>query len=182
VSNSKLTFTHEIPIEMYAECDLSLEILINETTVYKTQCSANTVHRQVINFEHEYIDSKKNKLTFLFSGDAEVEKKHLKILQICLNKQFLNRYNAEYFPDLNPEWWQDLSEEEKIKQKEIIYGNTGAVFGWYGKINFYYCVGFDQRSRFYYNRDTNDHTRLMGEKINWIFLDENSTKAHNKIK
>lgn len=182
MTNTKLIFTHEIPVELFAQCNVSLEILINNVSLFKKQYSANEVHKEVITFEHEYVESRKNKITFMFLGNTEVEKKYLKILQICLNKQILNRYNAEYFPTINPEWWQQLTQEDKEKQKEIIYGKTGAEFGWYGEINFYYCAGFDYRSHFRYNRDVTDYAKLLGERINWVFLDENSVRKYNKVK
>ena len=59
---------------------------------------------------------------------------------------------------------------------------AGAEFGWYGEINFYYLAGFDYRSRFIYNRDNNDYTKLLGEKTDWVFIDENSIKTHNRIR
>lgn len=182
MTNTKLIFTHRIPVEIFAQCDVSLEILINNMSLFKKQYSANEVHKEVLTFDHEYVESRKNRMTFMFSGKTEVEKKYLKILQICLNKQVINQYNSEYFPDINPEWWQNLSEGEKQKQNEIIYGKTGAEFGWYGEINFYYLAGFDYRSRFIYNRDNNDYTKLLGEKTDWVFIDENSVKTHNRIR
>lgn len=181
MKNTKLIFTQEISVELFAQCEVYLEILINDESKFRKQYPANEIHREVIRFDHEYAESKKNKITFLFSGKKEVEKKYLKILQICLNKQILNRYNAEYFPKINPEWWQQLSLSEQEEQKEIIYGKTGAQFGWYGEINFYYCAGFDYRSRFRYNSAKKDYTKLLGEKINWVFIDENSIKKYNKM-
>lgn len=182
MNNTKLIFTHEIPVELFGQCDVSLEILINDDSFFNKKYSADKVHREVITFDNEYVEGKKNKITFMFSGAAEVEKKYLKILQICLNKQILNRYNAEYFPDINPEWWQKLSESEKQEQHSIIYGKTGAEFGWYGEINYYYCTGFDYRSYFRYNSDTSDHAKLLGERVNWVFIDENNIKKYNKVK
>ena len=182
MSNKKLIFTHEIPVELYAHCDINLTVLVNNQTMFVKQYSAREIHNEVIKFDHEYKESKKNVMTFLFSGEKEVEKKYLKILQICLNKQMVNKYNAEYLPEINPEWWEQLSQDEKEKQNEIIYGKTGAEFGWYGEINFYYCAGFDYQAKLAYSENNKtDITKLLGEKINWVFIDENSTSPKNLI-
>jgi len=177
----RLTFKHEISVEVFAQCNVSLELLINDETVFRKQYIPETTHNETIEFEHEYAEGVKNKMTFMFSGEAEVEKKYLKILQICLNEQTLNKYNAEYFPIINPDWWQQLTLKERDELNETIYGKTGAQFGWYGEINFYYCAGFDYKSHFHYN-NTIDHARIIGEKVNWIFLDKNSNSIPNKIK
>lgn len=182
MTNSKLIFKHEIPIELSAECNVSLEVLINGKLMWKKNYDGNVKHNEVIAFENEYTDAKKNKLTFLFSGNKEVEKKHFKISQIAINKQILNLYNAEYFPVINQEWWQQLNSDEKAQHQETIYGKTGSEYGWYGEINFYYCAGFDYRSHLRYNQDTTDETKLLGEKINWVYLDQSSNQIHNKIK
>ena len=111
--NQKLSFKHEIPIEIFSECEVYLEVLVNDNTVFKKTYKQDRKHSEVIQFEKEYMDVKKNKITFLFSGEKEVEKKYLKVKQICLNKQILNKYNSEYLPEINPEWWKSLTAEEQ---------------------------------------------------------------------
>ena len=181
MNNTKLIFKHEIPIEVFAECNTTVELLINNEICFKKEYKANTIHKEVIELNHEYNGSKKNTMSFLFSGEREVEKKYLKISHVIIHKQTMNIVNAEYFPDINQEWWEQITPAEKDGHNETIYGKTGSVFGWYGEINFYYCCGFDLRDKFRYNIENNDNTRLLDERLNWIFLDENSIKKHNTL-
>ena len=181
MSNKKLIFNHEIPIEIFGECAVSLEVLVNDQSMFKKNFNSNNVHKEVIQFKKEYPDIQKNKISFLFTGDKEVENKFLKINQICLNKQILNRFNSEYLPDINPAWWEHLSDEQKQKHQETIYGRTGSHYGWYGEINLYYGVGFDLASRFNFQSEKEDYSRVLGEKIDWIFLDEHSVGMHNTV-
>jgi hypothetical protein len=186
MTNRKLICKHDIPIEIFSECDVSLEVLINDDPFFKKTYKQDHKHSEVIQFEKEYTDVKKNKISFLFSGEKEVEKKYLKINQVCLNNQILNKYNSEYLPDINPEWWNNLTEQEQEHYNETMYGLTGCYYGWYGEINLYYGVGFDASSRFKFESSSKDYSRIIGEKIDWIYLDEDSVKLHtlsdNKIK
>ena len=179
MNNTKLIFKHEIPIEVFAECNTTVELLIKNESCFKKEYKANTIHKEVIQFEKEYSDGAKNTISFLFTGEQEVEKKSLKILQIVVNGQVLNVYNAEYFPDINQEWWEQLSDEDKNKYNEIIYGATGSEFGWYGEINFYYCCGVDLRTKFGYN-NSDVNNQVLHERLNWIYLDESSVRGYNK--
>ena len=56
MSNKKLIFNHEIPIEIFGECDVSLEILVNDQSMFKKNYNANNVHNEVIQFKKEYPD------------------------------------------------------------------------------------------------------------------------------
>jgi hypothetical protein len=180
MNNTKLIFKHQIPIELFAETGTALTVLINNEVCFKKNYPENNKYKEVIEFEKEYRDGAKNTISFLFTGEQEVEKKSLKILQIGINGQSINIYNAEYFPKINEMWWEQLNDEDKNKYNEIIFGATGAEFGWYGEINFYYCCGVDLKSWFRYNNsNTNNH--VLHEKLNWIYLDENSVRGHNKI-
>ena len=67
--------------------------------------------------------------------------------QISINGQSIDVYNAEYFPEINTDWWQRLDIQEQEKYNDMIYGNIGNTFGWYGEVNYYYCSGFDFRAR-----------------------------------
>ena len=180
MNNTKLIFKHQIPIELFAETNTALTVLINNEVCFKKNYPENNKYKEVIEFEKEYSDGAKNTISFLFTGEQEVEKKFLKILHVCINGQVLDTYNAEYFPKINEVWWEQLNAKDKDKYTEMIYGATGAEFGWYGEINFYYCCGVDLRTTFRYNNSsTNNH--VLHERTNWIYLDENSVKAHNKI-
>tara|TARA_E500000178_G_scaffold339555_1_gene381172 strand:- start:2555 stop:3103 length:549 start_codon:yes stop_codon:yes gene_type:complete len=182
MSNRKLIFKHEIPVEVFSQSDISLEILINDQQVFKKKYCQDQTHRELIAFNHEYQESTPNKLTFMLSGDKEVEKRHLKIFQICLNRQIVDKYAGEYFPILNPEWWQTLSEDEQQRHKTIIYGKHGAQFGWYGEINYYYYAGFDFSSQWRYNKSMQDPTKLLNERRSWVYLDEDAVRTHHKLK
>jgi len=179
MTNNRLIFKHRIPIELSAETNTALTVLINNEVCFKKNYLGNKKHKEVIEFEKEYSDGTKNTISFLFSGEREVAKKSLKILQICINRQVLNVYNAEYFPKINDDWWEQLNTKEKNKYTELIYGRTGAEFGWYGEINFYYCCGVDLKSWFRYS-NSNSHNNLLHERLNWIYLDENSMRGHYK--
>ena len=111
-----------------------------------------------------------------------MENKHIKVLQLSINKQLVNIYNAEYFPEIDKGWWQSLDPEEKEKQSEVIHGKAVNTFGWYGEINYYYCCGVDRRSKFNYDKNNEDPGILLHKKINWIFLDKDSVKGHDKLK
>lgn len=179
--DKKFKLTHKIPIELFAECDTRVEVRINDVSCFTKQYASDTLHKEVLELVHDYDQATKNTMSFLFSGDREVEKRSLKIKQICINDQTLNLFNAEYFPELNQEWWEQLNDSDKKKYNERIYGTMGSEFGWYGEINFYYCCGLDQRDKFRYNNQSNDTTRLLDERLNWIYLDQKSVKEYNKI-
>lgn len=181
MKEQQLLLKHEIPIQVQAECDVSLKVSVNEKEMWTKEYVRDTAHNEIIEFENQYSDAEKNKLTFSFSGEREVEHKHVRILKIIINKQILNLYNAEYFPLLDREWWQGLSNEEKEFQQAKIYGNAGSEFGWYGDINFYFCTGFNYRSRIRYNKNKKDPAQILGEKLNWIYADQNANKMHNRI-
>ena len=180
--NTKLIFKHEIPIEVFTEANMAtVKLVINNEICFEKEYKGNILHKELIQFDLEYKDSSKTKMSFLFSGSQEVENKHIKILQLSVNKQAVDIYNAEYFPEIDKGWWQSLNTEEKEKQNEVIHGKAGNTFGWYGEINYYYCCGFDIRSKFNYNKNNQDPEILLHKKNNWIFLDKDSVKQHDKL-
>ena len=180
---NKLIFNHTIPIEVFTEAETAtVKLLINDEICFEKEYKGNTLHQELIQFDKEYQDSSKNKISFLFSGTQEVEKKYIKVLQISINKQSVDVYTAEYFPEIDESWWKSLNEQDQKKYNEVIYGKIGNTFGWYGEINYYHCAGFDLRSRFQYTKSNKAPGRLLHEKDNWIFLDEDSAKGHTKIR
>lgn len=182
MTDNKLIFDHQIPIEVFTEADAAtVKLLINDEVCFEKEYKGTCVHRELITFDREYTDSSRNKISFLFSGTDEVEKKYIKVLQISLNKQSIDIYNAEYFPEIDEGWWQSLDNDQKEKQNEVIYGKAGNTFGWYGEINYYYCCGFDRRSKFNYNKNNIDPGIILHRKNNWIFLDMDSAKGHDKL-
>lgn len=176
----KLDFLHKIPLEVNASgVDTHLVIQINAQTVFE-KTYAPGPHTDIVEFSFAYDNSVKNKMEFVWTGAKEVANKHLRIRNIEINKQVLNLYNAEYFPNINNDWWQSLSNEEIDHYEEVIYGKTGNTFGWYGSINLYYCTGVDLRARYEYNNLDNDTRKLLHEGKNWIFANKDDAKIHHK--
>jgi len=117
-------------------------------------------------------------LSFQFAGPPLTANKYLRINSIAVNNQKLNVLNSEYFPEIDKEWWEVLSTDEKQKYEDIIYGKAGNTFGWWGEVNFYYCTGVNFKSKMRYH--LNDNRILLHEQVNWIFLDKDSIKDYNK--
>lgn len=178
-----LHFNHTIPFRVFGEdCDVHLVVKINDEQIYEQNFEAGVEHTQTINLDKVYDDASKNRLSFLFSGDAEIEKKYLKIGQILINDQAINKYNAEYFPELNQDWWQGLTQQEQYEYNKIIYGNSGNHFGWYGEVNFYYYCGLNSSSMIYYNNNSKeDVDRLLDVSTNWIYKDKTSAKFYRRF-
>ena len=65
MNNTKLIFKHEIPIEVFAECNTTVELLINNEICFKKEYKANTIHKEVIELNHKYNGSKKNTMSFI---------------------------------------------------------------------------------------------------------------------
>ena len=73
-----LHFNHTIPFRVFGEdCDVHLVVKINDEQIYEQNFEAGVEHTQTINLDKVYDDASKNRLSFLFSGDAEIEKKYL---------------------------------------------------------------------------------------------------------
>ena len=179
----KFYFSHSIPFRVFGkDCDVSLKIKINEDQIFEKSFKAGHIHTEILNVDKEYKDASKNKVSFMFSGETEIEKKYLKIGQIVINNQAINKFNAEYFPKLNDEWWQGLSKAEQYEYNKIIYGNSGNQFGWYGEVNFYYYCGLNSSSMIYYNNNSKeDVDRLLDVSTNWIYKDRTSAKFYRRF-
>lgn len=178
-----LNFDHIIPFRVFGQdCDVHLEVKINDDQMYAQRFEAGHVHTETINLRKDYDDASKNRLSFTFSGETEIEKKYLEIGQILINGQAINKYNAEYFPILNKEWWEGLTDQEQYQYNKIIYGNSGNKFGWYGEINFYYYCGLNSSSMIYYNNNSKeDVDRLLDVSTNWIYKDKTSAKFYRRF-
>lgn len=169
MNNRSLNFFHEIPLEVYHSSDtVTVEISINNHIVYNQEYSAGKVHHDVVSFYYEYADAEKNCLVVNFRGNTDALKKYIKIKSVAINQTWLNLYNADYKPTLNSTWWNSLTDKEKTKQQEIIYGKRGNTFGWFGEILFDFGTGVDNRSRFMLN---NNIDSILSKKLDWIFLD-----------
>ena len=176
MSNRRLTFENIIPLEVYTDTGpASLLITLNDKKIFEKDYSESFTHKELVKFEAEYDDGSFNKLSFVLSGPPLTANKHLQIESININKQPINVLNSEYFPEIDESWWQDLSMEEQQKFNDIIYGKAGNKFGWWGEVNFYYCAGFDYKSKMRYNR--HDNRSILHEQIDWVYLDEASIKT-----
>ena len=177
-----MIFKHLIPVEILsAGCPTTLEIDINGKNVFSQLFEANSEQKIDIEFVKKYNNGEKNKITFKWNGAEEYQHKHLKINSIVINDQVVNLYNSEYFPELSQEWWDNLSAEEQEKYNQIINGNIGNVFGWYGEINFYFCTGQDLKSKHKYNKNNKDPRRLLDEQISWIYMEKQDARLYNKV-
>jgi hypothetical protein len=178
-----LTFKHSIPIEcLSGDNETQLTISINDQQMVSRNFPKHKTEQINIEFSNTYEEGHKNKITFEWHGESEHEKKFIKIKSISIHDQILNINNAEYFPELNPEWWDSLTAEQQNQYNQIIYGKTGGVFGWYGQVNFYFCTGLDFRARHVYNKSNNDSRRLLNQQIGWIYKNKSSARSYHRIK
>ena len=180
---NSLVFEHSIPVEVFTEAEtMHIKLLINGESCFEKEYAGGVIHKDLIHFDREYDNGSKNKMSWHLSGTQEVEEKYLKVSQISINGQSIDVYNAEYFPEINTDWWQRLDIQEQEKYNDMIYGNIGNTFGWYGEVNYYYYSGFDFRAKSLYKKDNRDPEILLHKKNNWIFLDKDSAKGHDRIK
>jgi len=174
-TNYNLTFNNNFRFEVFHDSDTpTVEILINNVSKYKETFSANTVHKKEIQFDFEYADRNRNDLQIKFSGSSESANRYLKLNRVVVHGNHIETLNSYYYPALNEEWWDSLTVDEKEKYKEMIYGNMGNTFGWYGDIHLYYHTGVDSLSMY---RGSNDNTDiLLNVKPRWILLDKSNIK------
>jgi len=176
-----LMFNHRIPIEYFSgDHDTQLKISVNDREIMSRELPKDQTEKITIEFVNNYNEGYKNKITFDWHGGHEHEGKFIKIKNINIHDQILNINNAEYFPELNPEWWESLTQQQQDHYNEIIYGKTGGVFGWYGQINFYFCTGLDFRSRTLYNKGNTSSRKLLSEQTVWIYQDKSIAKIYHK--
>lgn len=181
MQGTRYNFTHCVPIEVSSQTQVTdLTVRVNDTVVFEKQFQPGRIKQQ-IEFGYHYEDGKKNRFCFVWKGQGkEDEDKHLKIDQIIINGQLLNVHNAEYFPELNSAWYSGLDESQKQMYNARIYGRTGKVFGWFGEVNFYFCTGANYRSRYKYNIENEDMSRIIAEKIDWIYQDKALAKTYHR--
>ena len=180
MSNRTLIFKSDVLLEAYTDNGpAGLMIELNGEKVFSKQFLEKNTHKEHVEFEAQHADGALNKLTFTFSGPPLTANKYFQIKGIAINKQSLNVLNAEYFPEIDQSWWEGLTAEQKINYDDIIHGKTGNKFGWWGQVNFYYCSGFDFKSKMRYNHYGN--RSMLHEQVDWIYLDEHSIKDYKKI-
>ena len=77
-------------------------------------------------------------------------------------------------PQINQEWWDRLSGDDKEKYLEIIYGKNGATFGWFGTVELEYLTVVDQKNFLQkrLSKDTNDIEieEIISRKLDKIYL------------
>jgi hypothetical protein len=167
MKNLNLNFFHEIPIEVYHESDtVSLTVFVNNTLVFEKTYPPSVLNKETITFRHEYLDAEQNTIKFNFNGKSESSNRFLKIKSIAINGIWLNIYNANYRPKLNPVWWNNLTNIDKEKYLDIIHGKNGNTFGWFGEIEFNFATGYDTSSRCLLK---NNMDLILSKKIDWVF-------------
>lgn len=172
-NNRILDFLHQIPIEVYHDTDdVEVSISVNQELKFKKKYIRNIIHRDLVEFRHEYKDAEKNSVTVTFGGTLETANRYLKIKSILINNVYINIYDADYRPILDKIWWNSLNEDNKEKYLDVIYGKNGNTFGWFGEISFSYACGYNTMSKQFYN-DSIDV--ILSKKVDWIFLES----AHN---
>lgn len=114
-TNFKLNFSHDIGFEIFQDNDdPTLEITINNVSLFKETFSAGTVHKRSANFHHDYADREKNCLRFKFTGTKESANRYVKLGRIIINETYLNILQPYYKPNLNTEWWNSLAATRTI--------------------------------------------------------------------
>tara|TARA_B100000073_G_C23458401_1_gene462275 strand:+ start:96 stop:605 length:510 start_codon:yes stop_codon:yes gene_type:complete len=168
-----LDFKHSIILEIHNEqYPSTVEVSVNNELKHEKEYTAGT-HKEHITFSHAYKDGDKNKLTICFSADNEAESKHIKVMDICINGASINLLNAVYKPVINQHWWDSLGERDRDHFTDVIHGNTGNTFGWYGDVSYVYYTVKDKATKTkirnavgYDNEDD-----IVGKRTEWIYND-----------
>ena len=85
---NSLVFEHSIPVEVFTEAEtMHIKLLINGESCFEKEYAGGVIHKDLINFDREYDNGSKNKMSWHLSGTQEVEEKYLKVSQISINGQ-----------------------------------------------------------------------------------------------
>ena len=168
-----LDFKHDIHIQVKNEkYNSMLKCFVNDKLQHQKEYTPGT-HDELITFSYSYNDGDKNKLTISFSADDETESKHIRIMDISINGTSINLLNPVYKPIINQQWWDSLAESDKDYFTDVIYGNTGNTFGWYGDVSYVYHTVKDKATKTkirnavgYDNADD-----IVGKRTEWIYND-----------
>jgi len=114
-------------------------------------------------------------------GGKEDGEKDLRVDQIMIHRQFVNEHNYEYNPDLNEDWWNRLSAEERNKYLQVIHGSPIKNFGWHGEIDYNFVTLIDFRSKQLYNTRNNNIGLLVGQSTNWIYYDQSCINPKKRL-
>ena len=172
-TNFKLNFHHEINFQVFQDnADPTVAIEVNGKTVFDETFQRNVLHTRSAKFYFEYDDCTKNCLRIIFSGPCESSNRYVKMKGLSVNETYLNMLNCYYNPILNPDWWDNLDEQDKIEIKSRIYANNAGEFGWYGSWDYYFNSGVDWSSK--YKGVPEDKDLVVGIRPIWVTLAKNT--------
>ena len=180
--NQSLDFFHQIPIKVFHDKDtVAVQVKVNHTVVFSETFAPGVEHQRTVAFRYNYNDGEKNTLEFEFSGSVESSNRYLIIGGVGINNTTVDVYEAHYTPQLNQQWWQNLTAKKQESYLDSIHGKNGNKFGWFGTIKYYYYCGVDLKSR--YNTSATKSELLLGRAPSWVFLDEKAnTLSPVKVK
>lgn len=160
-----------------------VEILVNGDCVFSKKFLPGTESIEKVVFNKDYEDQKENKIKFVWkpSGGKEDGDKDLRIDQIIIHNQFVDEHNYEYRPDINEDWWNSISDEERNKYSQVIHGSPSKNFGWHGEIDYRFVTLIDFRSKGLYNTCNNNIGLLVGQSTNWIYYDQSCINPKKRL-
>ena len=106
--NNTLHFRNQIQFEVFAECNTSVIVKIDNIEYFNRDYKANELHTENLDFYHDYNDGDRSYLEFFFTGEREVAKKYLKV-NILGFLNFLKIF--------------------KKNSKKIFYASSSSVYG-----------------------------------------------------
>lgn len=161
----------------------TVEILINGDRVFSKKFIEGTETIEKVVFQKDYEDQKENVVKFVWkpSGDKEDGEKDLRIDQIMIHDQFIDEHNYEYDPDINKDWWNSISEQERNTYLRVIYGSPSKNFGWHGEINYNFVTLIDFQSKGLYNKCNDNIGLLVGRSTNWIYQDRSCINPKKRL-
>ena len=172
-TNFNLNYSHKIDFEVFHDiAPVTVEINFNESLIQTKTYAPGIVHKEVLQFNAEVFNGRKNKIQFSFTGKQESSKKYLKLKNISIQQRKISVLKNIYTPVLDKVWWNNLT---KTKQKDYqyrIYINNNAHFGWYGNIEYEYYSAVDRGSA--YLCDTAAEDRITLEANRFVYLDPNT--------
>jgi len=109
------------------------DILLTSATHTKTEMNQSLI------FEYDYKKSNNTdySLMLVLHGE-EQQHKEMKVKNILINNSIVDINNSYYLPEMN-NFWNSLS-ANKYKQMKKKLSSHGGIFGWFGSIEYEYCV------------------------------------------
>ena len=176
--------SHTIKFSVFSKSfPTTVEILVNGDREFVKDFPAGKKVIEKVVFEKDYEDQKENNIKFVWKplGGKEDGEKDLRVDQIMIHRQFVDEHNYEYHPDLNDDWWNHLSEEERNKYLRVIHGSPSKNFGWHGEIDYNFVTLIDFRSKQLYNTRNNNIRLLVGQSTNWIYYDRSCINPKKRL-